>query len=889
MFGKASRVAWLVTWICTASVLSILTAHAQPISPAVLPAGEEWWPRASLANVASQAAQTAPEAAHEAAGATTWNKYGGNPVLAPGPAGSFDSVGPVPSSVLYKDGLYWMWYSATRQIGGAYEIGLATSRDGLTWSKYEGNPVVKVGARDAWDDGTVIAPSVIFYDGLFRMWYRGIHGYPPGRQESIGLATSPDGIHWTKYAANPVLTAGPAVWESKGLMSASVQVAAGVYKMWYVGQGGDAATARIGYATSTNGVDWTKYDGNPVVDVGPQGSWEDYRVLYPSVLFHDGMYEMWYTGSTLPLSNQVGHALSADGVEWTKSSLNPVLKPDGYASWEQSSAMMGAVLLQSGVYKMWYAGGSMQPEQRTGYATTGLVAMAGLDFVIGKNSYQFSNSDQRWGKYPGTAGDFGTAELITVFGAENVCTFSRGSCVPKAAANEWAGWINKVMNRGRCDGMASTSLRLFKGLDSPEGLQLGASTTHDLELSSARRYIAMYYAKRATNPVQSYADEISSKPPSEILDHLNAVFAGRGADPVVMFFFQKTTGGYVGHTVTPYGVQALGGGIYRVKVYDNNNTEDAYRYLEINREAETWSYDFSPTERWSGNADTATLGIVPISLYAEPPICPWCSSARAGRITADAGNQADKGQVWMIGDGHLQITDGDGNRLGYAGGAIVEEIPGASANFMPTGSVVAQEPIYTLPLTQTYTIRVLGSPAGAVRIQANEPISVMQFGPEYAAGVDGITPASPALDSLEIAPDGRQIRYQAGGSNQVALTVARDGAQESIQFTVGGADIAAGEVMTLSVDETSKVLQLASSGTDGTYSLDVLRTGAEGEDTFSVPDISIAAGDTQYIDYGQWADGKIPLRVDHGSDGHIDETLTLGAQGSDLYLPHVRR
>ena len=41
---------------------------------------------------------------------------------------------------------------------------------------------------------------------LFRMWYSGGEQYEP---DAIGYATSPDGLKWTKHKANPDLHARP--------------------------------------------------------------------------------------------------------------------------------------------------------------------------------------------------------------------------------------------------------------------------------------------------------------------------------------------------------------------------------------------------------------------------------------------------------------------------------------------------------------------------------------------------------------------------------------------------------------------------------------------------------------------------------------------------------
>jgi predicted GH43/DUF377 family glycosyl hydrolase len=62
--------------------------------------------------------------------------------------------------------------------------------------------VLKPGAAGAWDKGQVCEPRVVRVHDQYYMFYThcaGTHG--------IGLATSLDGKSWTKYAGNPVLVA----------------------------------------------------------------------------------------------------------------------------------------------------------------------------------------------------------------------------------------------------------------------------------------------------------------------------------------------------------------------------------------------------------------------------------------------------------------------------------------------------------------------------------------------------------------------------------------------------------------------------------------------------------------------------------------------------------
>lgn len=241
-----------------------------------------------------------------------WTKHPANPVLQPAGGTAWDSNGRLQATVL-KDGLtYKMWFSGTD--GNLWQTGYATSPDGVAWTVYAGNPVLRVGPSGSWDAMEANQPVVIKDGGLFKMWYVGCDAAYTAC--SIGYATSTNGITWIKYAGNPVLTGTPGQWDGIIAMWLSVLKNGNVYEMWYTGEKG------IGRATSTDGIHWTKYAGNPVLTTG----WGGGTVVQPSVLLESGTYKMWFR-HTVGGQSSIGYAESPDGIHWTVHPSNPVLTP----------------------------------------------------------------------------------------------------------------------------------------------------------------------------------------------------------------------------------------------------------------------------------------------------------------------------------------------------------------------------------------------------------------------------------------------------------------------------------------------------------------------------------------------------------------------------------
>ena len=261
---------------------------------------------------------------------TVWERYAGNPVLDVGPAGSWDDHLVGFQSVLFDDTTYHMWYCG--DDGTNIRIGYVTSLDGVTWTKDTlNNPVLDLGPAGSWEDDWVHSPSVVFDGDTFHMWYTGTNGgTPPPYRELIGYATSPDGLTWTKDTLNnPVLDVGPpGSWDDYFVAAAFVRFDGDTFHMWYTGANG--TYLRIGYATSPDGVTWTKDTlNNPVLDVGAAGSWDDYYVYGSSVVFDTATstYKMWYTGGDEAWDGRIGYATSTVGIDEN----NPTDLPRGFA------------------------------------------------------------------------------------------------------------------------------------------------------------------------------------------------------------------------------------------------------------------------------------------------------------------------------------------------------------------------------------------------------------------------------------------------------------------------------------------------------------------------------------------------------------------------------
>ncbi len=202
----------------------------------------------------------------------------------------------VSPNVLVDGDTLRMWYGGGDVTGVGMRIGYAVSVDGINWTR---NPDPVMSGDQSWNSSGVVPGGVIKErGGGFKMWFSGgvgPAGYPTlASKWSIGLATSPDGIHWTA-AANPVLAHGAAGEYDQNLaLAGTVRETTSGYELWYTGsrKEGNYSVAGVVYATSQDGMTWIKQGLVLSGESGIQGFGTAYYA--PHVVFDAGKFHMWF-------------------------------------------------------------------------------------------------------------------------------------------------------------------------------------------------------------------------------------------------------------------------------------------------------------------------------------------------------------------------------------------------------------------------------------------------------------------------------------------------------------------------------------------------------------------------------------------------------------------
>lgn len=107
------------------------------------------------------------------------------------------------SDVIFKDGVWYFFMDGYDEYGKRH-IGLVTSEKSI-YGPYtvQPDPLISPGSKGDWNDESCFYAKVTAYKNSFIMFYDGRNS---SGEEAIGMATSTDLVNWTDYEKNPVLS-----------------------------------------------------------------------------------------------------------------------------------------------------------------------------------------------------------------------------------------------------------------------------------------------------------------------------------------------------------------------------------------------------------------------------------------------------------------------------------------------------------------------------------------------------------------------------------------------------------------------------------------------------------------------------------------------------------
>lgn len=243
-----------------------------------------------------------------------WNKYQSAPILGNEDTGSlFD-----PNVIKDKEGLYRM-YVSWRKEG---TIAVSTSKDGINWSELK--TVLNKNTTTGWEN-IVNRATVLYHNDKYYMWYTG----QTDNESKIGYAISEDGYNFKSYDTPVIIPQEH--YEAKSVMNPYVMYDEDekIFKMWYAA-GEKYEPDVLCYATSTDGVNWNKYENNPILSANQnENMLDNFKVGACEIKkINKDEYIMFYIGYTDINTARIFVAKSKNGItDWIRNADRPIISP----------------------------------------------------------------------------------------------------------------------------------------------------------------------------------------------------------------------------------------------------------------------------------------------------------------------------------------------------------------------------------------------------------------------------------------------------------------------------------------------------------------------------------------------------------------------------------
>ncbi len=218
----------------------------------------------------------------------------------------YAKVAALASDVMVQaDGTWVMYFYTWNTLSGTGAdgaIGRATAKDPVGLWTPDAAPVLNPGSKGSWDDLRVSAPRVVKTDSGYTMYYSG-NQKSGGIYSSIGMATSTDGIAWTKYddptttdamyaESDPVLTTGDKrIYIGQPMVQQTPQGWTMIYRTANRSSNG----MKLGYAISEDGSHWMYEPANTFWDVNSIPDSDSF--WYTATVYHEDTYYLYIEGS----------------------------------------------------------------------------------------------------------------------------------------------------------------------------------------------------------------------------------------------------------------------------------------------------------------------------------------------------------------------------------------------------------------------------------------------------------------------------------------------------------------------------------------------------------------------------------------------------------------
>jgi hypothetical protein len=161
-----------------------------------------------------------------------------------------------------------------------------------------------------------IEPTVLYESGTYKVWYDSCAEY--AGSSSVGYATSTDALNWTDYGST-VVSMGTAGYRP------FVAHIGSTYYLYYTNETGYYGDRHFMRRTSSNGISWSSAVDTNLGCSPVEGAWNHRYIGNINVWIEGSVWYAIYEGASNETMWTDGLATSTDGLSWTPYPSNPIL------------------------------------------------------------------------------------------------------------------------------------------------------------------------------------------------------------------------------------------------------------------------------------------------------------------------------------------------------------------------------------------------------------------------------------------------------------------------------------------------------------------------------------------------------------------------------------
>jgi sucrose-6-phosphate hydrolase SacC (GH32 family) len=209
---------------------------------------------------------------------------------------------------------------------------VATSKDLLIWEKQ-----TTLNSEQPCEENGFCAPGAIVIGGKVHLFYQ---TYGNQKNDAICHAWSEDGLHFTRDPSNPIFRPH-GDWTCGRAIDAEVFPDGERLLLYFASRDPSYKTQLVGVASAAITSDFSRSQWSQLADraiLRPELPWEKDCIEAPTLLRHGSSLFMFYAGAYNNWPQQIGCAVSGDGIEWKRLSDQPLLAVGKPGSWNSSES-----------------------------------------------------------------------------------------------------------------------------------------------------------------------------------------------------------------------------------------------------------------------------------------------------------------------------------------------------------------------------------------------------------------------------------------------------------------------------------------------------------------------------------------------------------------------